>query len=98
MKNAHDMDIREMLDEVSHQIRFYESEFSTKQSCSYEVRHFYKKLFFNPGLVGDPIERSSRTNSECEMVDAIGKDLRHLEISASPGTSPITRPTTLPNL
>ena len=31
-------------------MRNYESEFGTKQSCSYEVRHFYKKLFFNPGI------------------------------------------------
>ena len=36
--------------QVSHQLKNYESEFGTKQSCSYEVRHFYKKLFLNPGL------------------------------------------------
>ena len=34
-------------------MRNYESEFGTKQSCSYEVRHFYKKLFFNPGICFD---------------------------------------------
>ena len=34
-------------------MRNYESEFGTKQSCSYEVRHFYKKLFFNPGIYFD---------------------------------------------
>lgn len=71
MNMAHDTDIREMLDEVSDQMRYYESEYGTKQSCSYEVgrpvhifkwtsfsfafrfkvRHFYKKLFFNPGIV-----------------------------------------------
>ena len=28
----------------------YVSEIGTKQACSYEVRHFYKKLFFNPGI------------------------------------------------
>ena len=53
MKNAADMDIKEMMDEVSHEMRNYESEFGTKQSCSYEVRHFYKKLFFNPGIYFD---------------------------------------------
>ncbi len=50
MRRSHELDIREMLDEVSENLRYYESEFGTKQSCSYEVRHFYKKLFFNPGL------------------------------------------------
>ena len=36
--------------QVSHQLKSYESEFGTKQSCSYENRHFYKKLYLNPGL------------------------------------------------
>ena len=47
--------------QVSHEMRNYESEFGTKQSCSYEVRHFYKKLFFNPGIYFDenPFPRSN---------------------------------------
>ena len=53
MKHAADMDIKELMDEVSHEMRNYESEFGTKQSCSYEVRHFYKKLYFNPGICFD---------------------------------------------
>ena len=48
MEQAHEMDIRDMLDEVCYQMSFYESECGTKQSSLYEVRHFYKKLFFNP--------------------------------------------------
>ena len=52
MEHAHEMDIREMLDEVSSKMKYYESEYKTKQSCSYEVRHFYKKLYFNPGMYG----------------------------------------------
>ena len=50
MKNAHDTDIREMLDLVAQQMKYYENEFGDKQSSTYEVRSFYKKLFFNPGL------------------------------------------------
>ncbi len=57
MTMACDTDIREMLDEVSGKMRYYESEFGTKQSCSYEVRHFYKKLFFNPGIYSDDVQR-----------------------------------------
>ena len=31
-------------------MREFESEKGNKQSSSYEVIHFYKKLYFNPGL------------------------------------------------
>ena len=34
-------------------MREYESESGNKQSSSYEVIHFYKKLYFNPGLYED---------------------------------------------
>jgi len=50
MEHAADTDIRDMLDEVAERLTRYESEVGTKQSFSYEVRHFYKKLYFNPGL------------------------------------------------
>ena len=43
-------DLRDMLDKVSLEMSTYISECGTKQTCSYEVRHFYKKLFFNPGI------------------------------------------------
>ncbi len=42
-----------MLDLVGQNMRKYESKDGEKQSCSYEVIHFYKKLFFNPGLYRD---------------------------------------------
>jgi len=51
MNYAREMDLREMLDEVARRLRGYESEQGFKQSCSYESRHFYNKLFFNPGIV-----------------------------------------------
>ena len=50
MSLSFETDLREMLDEVAARMRRYESEHGTKQSCAYEVRHFYKKLYFNPGL------------------------------------------------
>jgi len=48
MDYAADLEIREMLDKVGELLKNYESEFRTKQSFAYEVRHFYKKLYFNP--------------------------------------------------
>ena len=50
MSYAATTDIRDMLDKVSMEMSTYISESGTKQTCSYEVRHFYKKLFFNPGI------------------------------------------------
>jgi len=50
MENAKDTSLRDMLDLVGLELREYESETGTKQSFSYDVRHFYRKLYFNPGL------------------------------------------------
>ena len=50
MDHATDTDIREMLDHVASRLSWYQSEFGSKQSFTYEVRHFYNKLFFNPGM------------------------------------------------
>ena len=48
MENAHSLEIRDMLDIVAQKLKQFESENGTKQSCAYEVRNFYKKLYFNP--------------------------------------------------
>ena len=48
MTMSSDTDIREMLDEVSDKMRYYESELGTKQSCSYEVGPTKKYAFFRP--------------------------------------------------
>ena len=49
---AADTDLRDMLDEVARKLKLYESERGTKQSFSYEVRHFYRKLYLNPSSAG----------------------------------------------
>ena len=48
MEMAVDTDLRDMLDVVAERLSNYESEMGTKQTFAYEVRHFYKKLYFNP--------------------------------------------------
>jgi len=50
MDRACELEIREMLDQVAKRLKGYETERGTKQSFAYEVIHFYKKLYFNPGL------------------------------------------------
>ena len=50
MENAHCTDIRDMLDMVAKSLRSLQTDQGQKQSSSYEVRHFHKKLYLNPGL------------------------------------------------
>lgn len=50
MEMAVNTDLRDMLDIVAERLEKYETERGTKQSFAYEVRHFYKKLFFNPDM------------------------------------------------
>ena len=63
-------------------MRNYESEFGTKQSCSYEVRHFYKKLFFNPGIYFDrnPFPNQTR-NVHDKTVSDLNDTLLNIQIS-----------------
>merc|ERR1711915_983247 len=57
MEQAKDTNLRDMLDEVGLVLSRYESEMGTKQSFNYDVRHFYKKLYFNPGIEIGPKEK-----------------------------------------
>lgn len=63
MEHAKDMDLRDLLDEAAFILKSYESEAGTKQSFSYEVRHFYKKLYFNPGHFVSPRDLWRHKNS-----------------------------------
>merc|ERR1711915_145684 len=50
MERSHDTSLRDMLDMVARTLKSYKTETGKKQSFKYEVIHFYKKLFFQPGL------------------------------------------------
>ena len=50
MEKSCEMELMEMLAEISREMQEYESEFNTVQTCSYEVRGCFNKLYFNPGL------------------------------------------------
>lgn len=56
MEHSKNHSVRDMLDIVSQWLSNRESELSSKQSCSYEVRHLYKKIYFNPGFVVEKSE------------------------------------------
>ena len=50
MEKSCEMELMEMLAEISQEMLKYESEFGTVQTSSYEVRGCFNKLYFNPGL------------------------------------------------
>jgi hypothetical protein len=67
---------------VGLKMRNYESEIGSKQSCSYEVIHFYRKLYFNPGLYRD--------SSPCQTPESdVGPNMEELEVSESPSGTKI---------
>ena len=69
MRCAATMDIRDMLDKVSMEMRNYEDENGMKQTCSYEVRHFYRKVYLNPGIDMQQIRSNEGTsrNKSCHI-------------------------------
>ncbi len=50
MEKCCDHELHELLSMVGQRMRMFKSPRGNKQSFSYEVIHFYKKLYFNPGL------------------------------------------------
>eukprot|EP00092_Neocalanus_flemingeri_P031122 GFUD01033805.1.p1 GENE.GFUD01033805.1~~GFUD01033805.1.p1 ORF type:complete len:348 (-),score=91.76 GFUD01033805.1:65-1066(-) len=55
MERSCDTNLRDMLDEVARKLKKYQAENGAKQSFKYDVIHFYKKVFFHPGLSSQPI-------------------------------------------
>ena len=56
MDHAHEMDLREMLDEVCYQVSMTMIGDCYKQAPMYEVRNFRRRLYFNPGLHSENCE------------------------------------------
>ena len=50
VEKAHEVDLKEMCDEVATEIRQYQTELGYKQSVVRETRGTFKKLYFNPKL------------------------------------------------
>eukprot|EP00092_Neocalanus_flemingeri_P031123 GFUD01033806.1.p1 GENE.GFUD01033806.1~~GFUD01033806.1.p1 ORF type:complete len:318 (-),score=80.68 GFUD01033806.1:74-1027(-) len=56
MERSCDTNLRDMLDEVARMLKKYQTEKGAKQSFKYDVIHFYKKVFFHPGLPPQPLQ------------------------------------------
>ena len=83
MEHAHNTNLRDMLDLVALDLKQnFTSETGAKQSFNYDVRHFYKKLYFNPGHFVAPKEKWKHTNSVDFDTLLLEKSLEKVTIKA----------------
>ena len=59
--SAHDREIIDLLRMTSQRLSHFTNEYNEKQTCNVEMRHLYKRIYFNPGLPGTPKLRRSRS-------------------------------------
>eukprot|EP00090_Calanus_glacialis_P014030 TRINITY_DN22662_c0_g1_i2.p1 TRINITY_DN22662_c0_g1~~TRINITY_DN22662_c0_g1_i2.p1 ORF type:complete len:378 (-),score=117.05 TRINITY_DN22662_c0_g1_i2:158-1291(-) len=60
MSHAHDTELVDLLRMTSERLSHFTNEMGEKQTCNVEMRHLYKRIYFNPGLGAPP---SSMTRS-----------------------------------
>jgi uncharacterized protein with von Willebrand factor type A (vWA) domain len=48
--HAHDKELIDLLRMTSERLSQFTNELSEKQTCNVEMRHLYKRIYFNPGF------------------------------------------------
>jgi len=59
MSHAHDTELVDLLRMTSERLSHFTNEMGEKQTCNVEMRHLYKRIYFNPGL-GSPASQTSQ--------------------------------------
>ena len=62
--SAHDREIIDLLRMTSQRLSHFTNEYNEKQTCNVEMRHLYKRIYFNPGLGPPPAPSSQETEEE----------------------------------
>merc|ERR1711864_56460 len=75
MSHAHDTELVDLLRMTSERLSHFTNEQGEKQTCNVEMRHLYKRIYFNPGLGRPPpsIARS-RSNPLEREVEIAGRE------------------------
>jgi len=60
MTHAHDTELVDLLRMTSERLSHFTNEQGDKQTCNVEMRHLYKRIYFNPGL-GLPVQGREKT-------------------------------------
>lgn len=65
MNHAYNLELIDLLRMTSEYLSRFTNEFQEKQTCNVEMRHLYKRIYFNPGLHrargGGKLKRSQST-------------------------------------
>lgn len=67
MANAHDTELVDLLRMTSERLSLFTNEQGEKQTCNVEMRHLYKRIYFNPGLGLPVVARPRPMEEQWEM-------------------------------
>ena len=60
MSHAHDTELVDLLRMTSERLSHFTNEVGEKQTCNVEMRHLYKRIYFNPGRCS--LSKTKHTN------------------------------------
>lgn len=63
MYHAADKELIDLLRMTSERLSQFTNEFNEKQTCNIEMRHLYKRIYFQPGLFEEPRRNRSKIQS-----------------------------------
>eukprot|EP00092_Neocalanus_flemingeri_P020369 GFUD01022067.1.p1 GENE.GFUD01022067.1~~GFUD01022067.1.p1 ORF type:complete len:449 (-),score=114.34 GFUD01022067.1:342-1688(-) len=69
MSHAHDTELVDLLRMTSERLSQFTNEIGEKQTCNVEMRHLYKRIYFNPGLDDPSPSGTLSTLSRSPMPD-----------------------------
>lgn len=64
MTHAHDTELVDLLRMTSERLSLFTNELGEKQTCNVEMRHLYKRIYFNPGLSPPSVNSSQSSNQD----------------------------------
>ena len=70
MTHAHDTELVDLLRMTSERLSHFTNEMGEKQTCNVEMRHLYKRIYFNPGL-GPAHSQNSSAGSDSLHVESM---------------------------
>ena len=67
MNHAGEHELIDLLRMTSERLSGFKSELGEKQTCNIEMRHLYKKIYFQPGIFEDMPKQKDRGNTKLSL-------------------------------
>ncbi len=71
MNHACELELIDLLRMTSEYLSRFTNEFQEKQTCNVEMRHLYKRIYFNPGLATNTSSADSSKSSSSNAATAV---------------------------